>query len=324
MIGRPIMGQSYSFDLRSRIVAHVRAGHSRREAARHFGVSESCAVKLLKRMDTTGSAQPARQGRPRGKGKLAPYQAFLIARVEAQPDITMPELARALQAECGVIARPASLSRVLCTAGFTIKKQLMATERERADVRERRREWIEKRQPRMRLQPARLVFIDETAVNTKMTRLRGRSRRRERLRAAAPFGRWGTQTFIAGLRCDGLTAPWVVDGAMDRTAFNAYVETQLAPTLQRGDVVIADNLSIHKSARAAKALKARGAWFLFLPQYSPDLNPIETAFAKLKAHLRGAATRTFEALWAALGDICALFSPDECWNFFKAAGYASN
>jgi len=207
----------------------------------------------------------------------------------------------------------------------------MATERERADVRERRREWIEKRQPRMRLQPARLVFIDETAVNTKMTRLRGRSRRGERLRAAAPFGRWGTQTFIAGLRCDGLTAPWVVDGAMDRTAFNAYVETQLAPTLQRGDVVIADNLSIHKSARAAKALKARGAWFLFLPQYSPDLTPIENAFAKLKAHLRGlkahlrgAATRTFEALWAALGDICALFSPDECWNFFKAAGYASN
>src|SRR5215211_4785597 len=107
MIGRPIMGRSYSFDLRSRIVAHVRAGHSRREAARHFGVSESCAGKLLKRMDTTGSAQPAR------------HQAFLIARVEAQPDITMPELARALQAECGVIASPASLSRVLCTAGFT-------------------------------------------------------------------------------------------------------------------------------------------------------------------------------------------------------------
>jgi transposase len=122
MIGRPIMGQSYSFDLRSRIVAHGRAGHSRREAARHFGVSESCAVKLLKRMDTTGSAQPARQGRPRGKGKLAAHQAFLIGRVEAQPDITMPELARALQAECGVIASPASLSRVLCTAGFTYKK----------------------------------------------------------------------------------------------------------------------------------------------------------------------------------------------------------
>ena len=197
----------------------------------------------------------------------------------------------------------------------------MATERERADVRERRREWIEKRQPRMRLQPARLVFIDETAVNTKMTRVRGRSRRGERLRAAAPFGRWGTQTFIAGLRCDGLTAPWVVDGAMDRTAFNAYVETQLAPTLQRGDVVIADNLSIHKSARAAKALKARGAWFLFLPQYSPDLNPIENAFAKLKALLRKAAERTVDGLWAAIGHLVDLFTPPECARYFAAAGY---
>src|SRR3954470_17265202 len=129
----------------------------------------------------------------------------------------------------------------------------MAAERESADVRGRRREWIERRQPRMRLQPARLVFIDETAVNTKMTRLRGRSRRGQRLRASAPFGRGGTPTFIAALRCDGLTAPWVVNGAMDRAAFNAYVETQLAPTLRAGDVVIADNLSVHKSSRSTRA-----------------------------------------------------------------------
>ena len=116
------MGQSYSLDLRARIVGHVRAGHSRRDAARHFGVSPSCAVKLLKRVDRTGLAEPAPQGRPRGSGKLGPHQAFLIARVEAQPDIAMPELARALQAERGVIASPASLSRVLCKAGFTYKK----------------------------------------------------------------------------------------------------------------------------------------------------------------------------------------------------------
>ena len=115
------MGRSYSLDLRLRIVGHVRAGHSRREAARHFGVSESCAVKLLKRVETTGSAEPARWGRPRGKGKLAPHAAFLIGRVEAQPDITMPELAAALAAERGVIASPASLSRGLCQAGFTDK-----------------------------------------------------------------------------------------------------------------------------------------------------------------------------------------------------------
>ena len=116
------MGQSYSMDLRTRLVARVRAGHSRRDTARYFGVSPSCAVKLVKRVDRTGSAEPAHQGRPRGSGKLAPHQAFLIARVEAQPDITMPELAAALAAERGVTASPASLSRVLCKAGFTYKK----------------------------------------------------------------------------------------------------------------------------------------------------------------------------------------------------------
>src|SRR3954454_6546722 len=125
MIGRSIMGQSYSLDLRARIVGHVRAGHSRRDAARHFRVSASCAVKLLERADRTGSAEPAHRGRPRGSGKLAAHQAFLIGRVEAQPDITMPELAAALEAERGVIASPASLSRVLCQAGFTYKKRLL-------------------------------------------------------------------------------------------------------------------------------------------------------------------------------------------------------
>jgi transposase len=176
----------------------------------------------------------------------------------------------------------------------------------------------------MRLEPARLVFIDETAVATNLTRRRGRSLRGERLPAEAPFGHWETQTFIAGLRCDRLTAPWVIDGPINRVAFNVYIETQLAPTLQRGDIVILDNLSVHNSAPAAEALKARGAWFLFLPQYSPDLNPIEMAFSKLKAHLRGATARTFEALWTALGDICDLFDPHECWNYFKAAAYASH
>lgn len=205
-----------------------------------------------------------------------------------------------------------------------IKKTLRALECERADVRLRRRVWITLRQPRMRLDPSRLVFIDETSLNTKMTRLRGRSRRGTRLRAAAPFGRWGTQTFIAGLRCNSLTAPWIIPGAMNRIAFNTYIETQLAPTLEPGDVVILDNLSTHKSVWAAQTLKERGAWFLFLPQYSPDLNPIEMAFSKLKAHMRAAATRNFEDLWQALGNICDLFEPEECWNYFRASGYASD
>ena len=153
-------------------------------------------------------------------------------------------------------------------------------------MRQAREEWKAHRQPRMREAIHRLVFLDQTGTTTKMTRRRGRARRGARLKADGPFGHWATQTFIAGLRCDGLTAPWVVDQPMNRQIFDTYVETQLAPTLQQGDVVILDNLPSHKSAKAEAILKQRGAWFLFLPPYSPDLNPIEMAFAKLKAHLQ--------------------------------------
>ena len=122
-------------------------------------------------------------------------------------------------------------------------------------------------------------------------------------------------------RLQELTAPWLLDGPMNRAAFDVYIETQLAPTLQPGDVVIADNLSSHKSAYAQNLLKAQGNWMLFLPPYSPDLNPIEMAFAKLKAHLRRMAARTFDAITEAVGDICDLFLPEECENYFKACGY---
>lgn len=155
-----------------------------------------------------------------------------------------------------------------------------------------------------------------------MTRLRGRARRGQRLKAAAPFGRWQTQTFIAGLTADALIAPWILPGAMNGEAFATYIETQLAPVLEPGTVVILDNLSTHKNQRAAQALRDRGCWFLFLPPYSPDLNPIEMAFSKLKALLRGAGARTFDQLMAALGDICDLFAPQECWNYLRHAGYA--
>jgi transposase len=135
-----------------------------------------------------------------------------------------------------------------------------------------------------------------TSVKTNMTPLRGRSPKGDRLVADAPFGKWNTQTFIAGLRCDGLVAPFVVEGAMNGSAFDTYVTTQLAPTLHPGDVVIWDNLNVHKSPRAAEAIKARGASLLFLPRYSPDLNPIEKAFSKLKTLLRKAKTRRYDHL----------------------------
>ena len=171
-------------------------------------------------------------------------------------------------------------------------------------------------------EPQRLIFLDETSTTTKMTRLRGRAPCGDRLIADAPFGHWGTQTFIAGLRCDELIAPWILNGPMNRAAFDTYIETQLAPCLSPGDVVILDNLSSHKSAAAQARLKAQGNWMLFLPPYSPDLNPIEMAFSKLKAHLRSIKARTLDELWRAVGNICDLFDATECWNFFKAAGYA--
>ncbi len=170
----------------------------------------------------------------------------------------------------------------------------------------------------------RLVFIDETGTTTKLTRLRGRCLKGQRLHSKAPFGHWKTQTLIAALRCDGFTAPFVIDAPMNLAIFETYVETQLVPTLRKGDVVIMDNLAAHKSPVAEQAIRGRGAWVLFLPPYSPDLNPIEMAFAKLKAHLRATAARTIDDLWKAIGNICRMFSPEECSNYFSAAGYGLN
>lgn len=164
---------------------------------------------------------------------------------------------------------------------------------------------------------------DETSVKTNLTRQRGRSLRGERLVMDAPFGAWGTQTFIAGLSADALIAPWVIKGAMDGPAFAAYVEKVLVPELSPGTVVILDNLVTHKNADAAKAMRDAGCWFLFLPPYSPDLNPIEMAFAKLKAHLRRIGARTFSQMFDAIAEVCDLYSQTECWNYLKAAGYAS-
>lgn len=176
----------------------------------------------------------------------------------------------------------------------------------------------------MRTALRRLVFIDETSLNTKLVKATGWAPLGERLVDYAPFGHWQTQTFIAGLRHDRLIAPWVIRGAINRQRFDLYVETQLAPTLKAGDVVILDNLSSHKSAKAAELLKSVGAWFLFLPPYSPDLNPIERAFAKLKALIRKAAARSYDDLWKAAGAVCDLYSRQECENYFTAAGYETN
>ena len=171
------------------------------------------------------------------------------------------------------------------------------------------------------LDPAKLVFIDETGANTKMARLYGRSPRGERCLAAIPHGHWKTTTLTAGLRLGGIAAPMVIDGPMDGEAFLAYAEQLLAPALQPGDVVIMDNLPAHGVRGVREAIKARGATLLYLPPYSPDFNPIEMAFAKIKEHLRAAAARTIPDLWDAIKSALEKFTPTECANYFTAAGY---
>jgi transposase len=200
------------------------------------------------------------------------------------------------------------------------KKSLHAAEQDRPDVVEKRRAFI-RRQPA--LDPAHLVFIDETWATTNMTRRRGRTARGLRLLAPVPHGHWKVTTLVAGLRCTGISAPCVFDGAINGARFRAYVEQVLAPTLRPGDIVLLDNLASHKIAGIREAIAAEGAELLYLPPYSPDLNPIEQAFAKCKAALRKAAERTRDALWQAIGRILDRYSPAECRNFFNHAGYAT-
>jgi transposase len=196
------------------------------------------------------------------------------------------------------------------------KKTAHAAEQEREDV--AREAWFE---AQIDLDPARLIFIDESGLNTKMARLRGRAPKGARCRAAIPHGHWKTTTFVAGLRLTGVDAAMLLDGPMDGVAFQAYVDEVLVPALTPGDVVVMDNLPAHKIAGVRAAIEAAGARLLYLPPYSPDFNPIEMAFSKLKALLRKAAERTVDGLWDAVSDAIGAFTTADCANFFAAAGY---
>jgi transposase len=202
-----------------------------------------------------------------------------------------------------------------------LKKTVHASEQERADVASARQLWKTERQ--RQLDPKKLVFIDETGTTTNMARQRGRCRRGARLIGRVPYGHWKTTTLVAGLRIDAVTAPFVIDRAMNGRIFRTYVERCLVPTLAPGDVVIMDNLRAHKVAGVREAIEAAGATLLYLPPYSPDLNPIEMAFSKLKAHLRKAAERTQRGLRRRIGRFVPRLKPHECANYFAHAGYIS-
>jgi len=196
---------------------------------------------------------------------------------------------------------------------------VQAAEQERPDVAQARAQW---RIDQKSLDPARLVFIDETGTSTKMARLRGRAKRGRRVVGRIPWGHWKTVTFVAGLRQDGVTAPFVIDCPMNGVIFIEYLRQCLVPTLRPNDIVNIDNLPAHKVEQVRQIIEAAGAELRYLPAYSPDLNPIEPAFAKLKAHLRKAKERTVPALYDRIGTVLDLFTPTECRNYFTNSGYA--
>jgi transposase len=197
---------------------------------------------------------------------------------------------------------------------------LRAAEQDRPDVAAKRRRW---RVWQRFMDPARFVFLDETGTATNMTRRYGRCPSDQRLVAAVPHGHWRTTTFVAGLKQSGVLAPLALDGPMTGPAFRAYVEQFLAPALAPGDVVVLDNLAAHKVDGVRQAIAATGASVLYLPPYSPDLNPIEQLFAKLKALLRKAAARTKDELWQAIGRLLETVPESECSNYLSHCGYGS-
>lgn len=311
------MPKPYSDDLRERVVASVLNGRSCRETASVFGVSVASVVKWSQRQRASGSAAARRMGRPSGRA-LDEHRDWLLDRIGSGSPVSLRSLAADLAGR-GVTASPVSIWRVLRAAGFSFKKTLFASEQDRPVIARRRAQW---RKYQGRLDPRRLVFIDETWAKTNMAPIRGWSPRGQRLHAQVPHGHWKTLTLIAALRCDRIDAPCVFDGPINGRSFAAYVEQVLAPTLGPGDIVIMDNLGSHKGLLVRQTIRRAGAKLFFLPPYSPDLNPIEQVFAKLKHLMRAAAARTIEATWKAAGDLLKRFPPDECRNYLVNAGYA--
>ena len=262
---------------------------------------------ILKR--ESGGLLPKAQGN-HAAGKLAPFAAWLRDRLAVKGDLTLDEIVVEMAAVHGVSVHRGSVGKWLHQLGLSHKKTLRASEILRPDVAERRKAWVEVRQPDMAKMLERFVFIDETSLKTNLVKTTGWAPVGARLIDHAPFGHLHTQTFIAGLGCDGLVAPWVLDGPMNRDSFETYVLPKLAPALRHGPIVIADNLSSDKSERVLDLLRTQGNDLIFLPPYSTDLNPIEMAFSKLKILIQKAAARTYQALWGTVGAVCDLLRGD--------------
>jgi transposase len=312
------MSRPLSNDLRERVVAAVMSGASCRAVALQFSVAVSSVVKWSQRYRTTGSVKPGKMGGHR-KRVLEPHRAFIKERLSRTPHLTLHVLKDELAAR-GVRVSHNAVWLFLRRDGLRFKKTLFALAQARSDIARRRRRW---RSWQAGLDPRRLIFIDATWIKTNMAALRGWRPKGKRLRGFAPHGHWRTLTFLGALRCDEITAPCVFDGPINGQCFRAYVEQQLVPVLKQGDIVVMDNLGSHKSAAIRQMIRAAGARLWYLPPYSPDLNPIEQAFAKIKHCMRSAQKRTIDDTWRYIGDLLATVQPRQCNNYFTNAAYAS-
>jgi transposase len=303
--------RAFSNDLRERIVAAVERGqHTLQQIADLFMVDVSVIVRLRQRQRQTGSIAPKPHGGGRQPKLDEAAQTRLLELVRQNPDATLAELREQLGVVCGLT----TLHRALKRHGITRKKKSShADERDRPQVQAQRAAFEAKM---AEVDPAHLVFVDETGATTAMTRTHGRAPAGERVTASAPAS-WENTTFIVGLRQSGVVAPFAFGGATDQAAFETYVEKVLVPILQPGDVVIWDNLKPHHSAAARAAVESVGATVQPLPPYSPDETPIEELFSKTKAFLRSVGARTSEILIAAMAVALDLVTPTDIQGWFQ-------
>ncbi|MCJ2188569.1 IS630 family transposase [Novosphingobium beihaiensis] len=311
------MTRPYSMDLRDRAIARVEAGESVRTVASALSISAATVVRWSQRHRQTGSPAPGKVGGHKPRLLTGALRDWLLDRTKT--DFTLRGLVAEL-AERGVKVDYVQVWRFAHAEGLSFKKSVLPAEQLRPQIARRREQW---KKYQARPDPARLVFVDETWAKTNMAPLRGWAPKGQRLHAKVPYGHWKTMTFIAALRCDRIDAPFVFDQPINAASFTAWVEEQLCPTLGPGDIVILDNLSSHKKPAVRAAIRARGARLLFLPPYSPDLNPIEQVFAKLKHLLRKAAERSVETTWRRIGSLLHAFSPAECANYLRNSGYGA-
>jgi transposase len=311
------MSKYYSLDLRRRAAAYC-LKHGSGKTAEAFSIGRATAVRWAAKFRKTGDVAIGKVGGHR-RPVLEDHEDWLRQRIAAESHVSLRRLQTELAGR-GIIVSYFAVWKTVHRLGLSFKKSLHAEEATRPDIARKRRWW---RRIQALIAASRLVFIDETWIKTNMAPLRGWCRRGQRLKERVPHGHWITMTFLAALRVDQVTAPGVFDGPINGECFLSYVEQVLVPSLRPGDIVVMDNLGSHKAKATRDAIARAGARLVFLPAYSPDLNPIEQTFSKIKSVLRKAMGRTVAEVQAAIKDVLPTISPTECQNYFRNAGYGS-